>query len=123
LSIQRRSVMKTLLATAFVLIVAVSASAQRIETQRADRNTVRHVRTMVNHLTVIEFAEPVVMAATGSPAFKIERQGNKVLVQPIEEDAATNLFIWTASGRFSYELAPAASIETADFAIDQEAYP
>jgi hypothetical protein len=42
-------------------------------------------------LTVIELTEPVVMAAAGSPSFKIERQGNKVLIQPIEEDATTNL--------------------------------
>lgn len=115
--------MRTLVACGLVLVLAVSVSGQRIETQRADRHTVRRVQTTMNHLTVIELAEPVIMAAAGSPAFKIERQGNKVLIQPVEEGATTNLFIWTASGRFSYELAPAPSIETTDFAIDQEPYP
>jgi hypothetical protein len=114
--------MKALLTSMVVLAVSVSASGQRIESQRADRNVVRRVQTRIDHLTVIELAEPVMMAAAGSPAFKIERQGNKVLIQPVEENAATNLFIWTASGRFSYELMPAPSIEATDFAIDQESY-
>jgi hypothetical protein len=114
--------MKTFMRSVLVLALVFPVAAQRIDTQRADRNLVRRVETMANHLTVIELTEPVVMAAAGSPSFKIERQGNKVLIQPIEEDAATNLFIWTASGRFSYELVPATSIATATFAIDQQPY-
>jgi len=115
--------MKTLIGSVLVLALSFPVAGQRIDTQRADRKLVRRVETMANHLTVIELSEPVVMAAAGSPSFKIERQGNKVLIQPIEEDATTNLFIWTASGRFSYELVPATSIATADFAIDQQSYP
>jgi hypothetical protein len=115
--------MKTFIGSILVLALAIPVTGQRIDTQRADRNLVRRVETMANHLTVIELTEPVLMAAAGSPSFKIERQGNKVLIQPIEEDATTNLFIWTASGRFSYELVPATSIATADFAIDQQSYP
>jgi hypothetical protein len=115
--------MKTFIGSILVLALAIPVVGQRIDTQRADRNLVRRVETMANHLTVIELTEPVLMAAAGSPSFKIERQGNKVLIQPIEEDATTNLFIWTASGRFSYELVPATSIATADFAIDQQSYP
>jgi hypothetical protein len=103
-----------------VLALALAMPVQRIETERPDRGTVKRVETAMNHLTVIEIAEPVVMAAAGSPTFKIERQGNKVLIQPLEEGASTNLFIWTASNRFSYELVPAASVETMHFAIDQE---
>src|SRR5262245_10822968 len=112
--------MRALIPTGLVLALTLSATAQRIGTQLADKTTVRRVQTTMNHLTVIELSEAVVMAAAGSPAFKIERQGNKVLIQPLEEEASTNLFIWTASGRFAYELAPAESIETTDFAIDQE---
>jgi hypothetical protein len=103
-----------------VLALALAVPVQRIETEQPNRGTVKRVETSMNHLTVIELAEPVVMAAAGSPSFKIERQGNKVLIQPLEEGAATNLFIWTASNRFSYELLPAASVETMHFAIDQE---
>jgi hypothetical protein len=102
-----------------VLALALAVPVQRIETEQPNRGTVKRVETAMNHLTVIELAEPVVMAAAGSPSFKIERQGNKVLIQPLEEDASTNLFIWTASDRFSYELVPAASVETMHFAIDQ----
>jgi hypothetical protein len=114
--------MKTLIGSVLILALAFPIAGQRIDTQRADRNLVRRVETMANHLTVIELTEAVVMAAAGSPSFKIERQGNKVLIQPMEEGATTNLFIWTASGRFSYELVPATSIATADFAIDQQPY-
>jgi hypothetical protein len=109
--------MKSLLSCILVLALVIPVSGQRIAIQRADRSAVRRVETTLNHLTVIELAE-----AAGSPSYKIERQGNKVLIQPIEENASTNLFIWTASGRFSYELVPATSIETTDFAIDQEAF-
>src|SRR5476651_2147062 len=43
-----------------------------------------------------------------------------VFIQPLEPDATTNLFIWTASGRLSYELVPAGSVEQMHFAIDQD---
>jgi hypothetical protein len=102
------------------LALALMMPVQRIETERPDRGVVKRVETAMDHLTVIELAEPVVMAAAGSASFKVERQGNKVLIQPLEDGASTNLFIWTASNRFSYELAPAASVETMHFAIDQE---
>jgi len=115
--------MKSLLSCTLVLALVIPVFGQRIAIQRADRSAVRRVETTLNHLTVIELAEPVVTVAAGSPSYKIERQGNKVLIQPIEENASTNLFIWTASGRFSYELVPATSIATADFAIDQQSYP
>lgn len=35
--------------------------------------------TALNHLTVLEFHEPVTMAAAGSPDFQIERQDYKGL--------------------------------------------
>jgi hypothetical protein len=62
----------------------------------------------------------VTLAAAGSPSFKIERRDNKVFIQPLEEGASTNLFIWTGSGRWNYELVPAASVETMHFAVDQQ---
>ena len=67
--------------------------------------------------------EPVTQAAAGSPMFKIERRENKVFTQPLEEGASTNLFVWTASGRWNYELIPAASLATMHFAIDQDVAP
>jgi hypothetical protein len=111
--------------TRVVLTIAILASAlipavaQKIETQTSDRTRIVHLKTALNHLTVIEVAEPVVQVAAGSPLFKVEWRENKVFVQPTEAEAATNLFIWTATQRLNYELEPAGSIDSMDFAVDQ----
>jgi len=95
-------------------------AAQKIETETASRERVVRVQTALKHLTVIEVAEPVTTVAVGSPeAFKIERRENKVFIEPLEENVATNLFIWTASTRLNYELVPAiGDAGQMDFAID-----
>ncbi len=93
--------------------------AQKIETQKHDRSHIVRVATALGHLTVIEVGEPVTSVAAGSPTFKIEWRENRVFIEPTEPNVATNLFIWTNSGRLSYELEPAGSIEQMDFAIDQ----
>ena len=107
--------------TAFAVLAMVSfpAWAQKIETQKPDRDQIVRVQTALNHLTVIEAGEPVTMVAAGSEAFKVEWRENKVFIQPTEPNVATNLFIWTASGRLNYELEPAGPVERMDFAIDQ----
>ena len=103
-----------------VLFAASDLNAQRLETQTPDPKRVVRVETARDHLTVIELNEPVSMVAVGNQnAFTVERRENKVFVKPAEEDARTNLFIWTASGRYSYELVPAPSVEQMHFAIDQ----
>ena len=93
---------------------------QKIETQKADRTRITRLATTQNHLSVLEFNEPVKEVAVGSSNFKVEWRENKVFIQPLESNAATNLFIWTASGRQSYELAPAGSVDEMHFAIDEE---
>jgi hypothetical protein len=105
----------------FVLLASalIPALAQKIETETSDRTRIVHLKTALNHLTVIEVAEPVVQVAAGSPSFKVEWRENKVFVQPTEADATTNLFIWTASQRLNYELEPAESVTNMDFAVDQ----
>jgi len=105
----------------FVLLASalIPALAQKIETETSDRTRIVHLKTTLNHLTVIEVAEPVVQVAAGSPSFKVEWRENKVFVQPTEADATTNLFIWTASQRLNYELEPAESVTNMDFAVDQ----
>ena len=116
--------MKRLISTLAVLAVLVSpAWAQKIEVQKSDPNRIVRVETALNHLTVIELREPVTTVAAGSAAFKIEWRENKVFVQPTEADVATNLFIWTVSGRTSYELEPAGAVDQMHFAIDQLAPP
>ena len=101
------------------LVLVAPAWGQKIEIQKPDRNRIVHVETALNHLTVIEAGEPVMTVAAGSAAFKIEWRENKVFVQPSEPNVATNLFIWTVSGRLNYELEPAGAVEQMDFAIDQ----
>ena len=102
------------------LAVAFALPAQKIDNETPARDRVVRVQTALNHLTVIEVAEPVTTVAVGSPqAFKVERRENKVFIQPLEENVATNLFIWTATTRLNYELVPAISdAGQMDFAID-----
>jgi hypothetical protein len=116
--------MKGLIITLVTLAALVHpAWAQKIEVQKPDPNRIVRVQTALNHLTVIEVREPVITVAAGSPAFKIEWRENKVFIQPTEADVATNLFIWTASGRTSYELEPAGAVDQMHFAIDEPAPP
>ena len=105
----------------FLVVTALSrsASGQKVEVQKPDRGQILHVQTALNHLTVLEMAEPVSTVAVGSPVFKVEWRENKVFIQPTEPNVATNLFVWTASGRLNYELDPAGSVPQMDFAIDQ----
>jgi hypothetical protein len=105
-----------------IIIIATAATpslAQKIDREPSDSRQIVHLRTALNHLTVIELREPVVQVATGSQTFKVEWRENKVFVQPTEPDASTNLFIWTASERLNYELEPASSVALMDFAVDQ----
>jgi hypothetical protein len=109
--------MKSILA--IFVMASLAAYGQKIETQQADRMRITRLATTLNHLSVIEFNEPVKEVAVGSSNFKVEWRENKVFIQPLEPDAATNLFIWTASGRQSYELVPAESVNDMHFAIDE----
>lgn len=113
--------MPKILPELLILALATSpVSAQKIESEIPSRERVVRVQTAMNHLTVIEVPEPISTVALGSPqAFKVERRDNKVLIQPLQENVATNLFIWTATMRLNYELVPAiADPGEMDFAID-----
>ncbi len=88
------------------------------ESRDPSLNPVVHVATALNHLTVLEFHEPVTMAAAGSSDFQIERESNKVFIKPIKSGAATDLFVWTASRRFAYELEITQAVKDMNFAID-----
>jgi hypothetical protein len=106
--------------TLFIVVFSLAAYGQKIETKAFDQTAVIRLQTALNHLTVIELAEPVTQVAAGSSAYKVDWRGNKVFIQELEPDTATNLFIWTASGRLNYELVGVLSVSDADFAIDQE---
>jgi type IV secretory pathway VirB9-like protein len=69
-----------------VALTRTPLPAQKIDNETASRERVVRVQTAMNHLTVIEVAEPVTTVAVGSPqAFKIERRENKVFIQPLQK--------------------------------------
>ena len=88
----------------FILIYCACTGAASPQQTDPPAPSVIHVATALNHLTVLEFHEPVTMAAAGSSDFQIERQENKVFIKPMKSGASTDLFVWTASRRFAYEL-------------------
>jgi len=109
----------SILIIAVVSAIAMPLAGQKIERESSDPSQINHLKTALNHLTVIELREAVIQVATGSQSFKVEWRENKVFVQPTEADASTNLFIWTASERLNYELEPAGNVAAMDFAVDQ----
>jgi len=113
--------LKGIMKTLFSFIAAFSLCAVAGMSQQAGTpspNAVVHVATALNHLTVLEFHEPVTMAAAGSSDFQIERESNKVFVKPIKSGAVTDLFVWTSSRRFAYELEITQEVKDMNFAID-----
>src|SRR5260370_11580143 len=95
--------MRLLLIICTAAAVSLPAWAQKIETQKPDRNRIVRVQTALNHLTVIEVGEPVSTVAAGSSAFKIEWRDNKGFVQPTAPSAATKPFILAGSRRLNDE--------------------
>jgi len=110
--------MKTLMTIPLVLAVA-AAGAQTI-----NQSQIRHIETSLNHLTVLEFGEPVTTLAVADPdSFRVEHHDDKVFVMPLREKVSTDLFVWTASRQVSYELDPAGGLATMDVLIRNEPPP
>jgi hypothetical protein len=110
--------MKMLITIPFALAVAAAGA------QTTSQNQIRHVQTSLNHLTVIEFDEPVSTLAIADPdSFEVERHDDKVFVKPLREGVATNLFVWTASRQLSYELDPAGQLAKMDVLIQTATAP
>jgi len=103
---------------ALILIYSFCTITSTGQQTEAAVSKVSHIATALNHLTVLEFQEPVTLAAAGSADFQIERQDNKVFVKPLKSGASTDLFVWTATYRFSYELEPAGDVKDMNFVID-----
>ncbi len=102
----------------FLILIYAFAAISPAQQASAPAQNVTRVATAVNHLTVIEFHEPVTMVAASSPDFQIERQENKVFVKPLKSGVASDLFVWTASRRFAYELETTEELKNMNFAID-----
>ncbi len=111
-----------LLLSLFLLAAVSGAQEQKAQslTQAAPivQTQAIHLATALDHITVFEFGEPVTQAAAGSTAFNIEWRDNKVLIKPIKPGVSTDLFVWTASRRFTYELDPPGEVKNMNFAID-----
>lgn len=101
-----------------ILIYAFLIASLRAQDVQPTTQNILHVATALNHLTVLEFHEPVMMAAVGSSDFQIERQGDKVFVKPTKPDVSTDLLVWTQSKRFAYELETTAQVRNTNFTID-----
>lgn len=100
------------------LSVSIFAQAQNQEGSQSSSGTITHVQTVLGHVSLLEFREPVVAAAAGSTAFHIERYEDKVLITPSKAGVSTNLFVWTSTRRFNYELDPPAEGAASSLAID-----
>jgi hypothetical protein len=110
--------MKTLITISLVLAAAFAGA------QTTSQSQIRHVETSLNHLTVLDFGEPVTTLAVADPdSFQVERHDDKVFIKPLREGVSTNLFVWTASRQISYELDPAGPLATMDVLIRTEPAP
>jgi hypothetical protein len=91
---------------ALLALAAIGAAAQT-----TNFSQIQHIETALNHLTVIDFAEPVVTVAVADPdSIQIERHDDKVFLKPLKDGVATNLFVWTASRQIAYEIDPAGDL-------------
>jgi hypothetical protein len=111
----KEAAVKSLISISFALAAAMASA------QTTSQSQVRHVQTSMNHLTVLEFGEPVTTLAVADPdSFKIEQHDDKIFVMPLREKVSTNLFVWTASRQLSYELDPAGQLVAMDVLIRTE---
>src|SRR5882762_2735113 len=108
----------------FILLI-YGACAATAFSQQTDppASSITHVATALNHLTVLEYHEPVTMAAAGSSDFQIERQEDKVFIKPTKSGACTDLFVWTASRRFAYELETTPEVKNMNISVDNPLPP
>jgi hypothetical protein len=102
----------------FLMTYALSASADDLRGNPQSERDVIRVATAMDHLTVLEFGEPVTLAAAGSATFQIERHEDKVFIKPLKAGSSTDLFVWTASRRFTYELEAPGEVKNMNFAVD-----
>src|SRR6185437_11124520 len=99
-----------------ILFLALGAAAAGAQT--TSQSQIRHVETSLNHLTVLEFGEPVTTLAIADPdSFQVERHDDKVFVKPLKDGVSTNLFVWTPSRELSYELDPAGQLAAMDVLV------
>jgi hypothetical protein len=98
--------------------LAIGAASLAAAAQTTTFNETPHIHTTLNHFTVIDPGEPIAMFALADhSSFAIERSGNKLFIEPLREDAATNLFIWTPTRQLIYEIDPAGALSRMDMLV------
>lgn len=86
--------------------------------QTTTLNQAPHVHTALNHFTVIDPGEPITMFALADHgSFELQRYGDKLFLEPIRENSATNLFVWTATRQLIYELDPVGDVSKMDLLV------
>ena len=94
-----------------ILGAVLAFSAVGAAAQSTNFNQIQHIETALNHLTVIDLAEPIITVAVADPdSIQIERHDDKVFLKPLKDGVSTNLFIWTASRQIAYEIDPAGDL-------------
>ena len=112
----------SLILGAAAVLPAGAIAQSAISAQIVNPSTVVRVGTSLNHVSVIEFPEPVENAVIGSEMVRMEYRGSTVLVEPLKTGVSTDLFVWTAHSRTAYEILPAGTDSAMSYAIS-EVYP
>lgn len=102
----------------FVLVLALAAcsvlplaaqSQQPITTKIVNPSAVFQIGTALNHISEIHMPGTIIDASIGSAYVRMQYQGNVVLIEPLKAGISTNLFIWTANTRATFEILPASA--------------
>src|SRR5258708_31725112 len=89
-----------------LIFAALTAQAQSV-----NYSQIEHVHTALNHLTIIETGEPVNSVALADPdAFSIQQDRTRIFIKPTHDQRSTNLFVFTATRKLSFELDPAGDV-------------
>lgn len=99
--------------------IGAAASGNNTTIEVLQPSHVTRVATALNHVTVIQFPEPVVSASVGSELVRMEWHDNRVLIQPLKSNVETNMTVWTASTRSTYEILPAGNPDDMAYVIDE----
>ncbi len=98
--------------------LAIGAISLAVAAQTTTLTETPHIHTTLNHFTVIDPGEPISMFALADHnSFALERSGDKLFVEPLRENAATNLFIWTPTRQLIYEIDPAGDLAKTDMLV------
>jgi len=94
-----------------------------ISTHIINSEVVSKIGTSLNHISVIEMPEPIVGATVGSDLVSMEYRDKTVLIEPLKPGVQTNLFVWTAHSRTTYEVLPAGDPSALSYSIRETYAP